>query len=51
MAVGWTEEDATPVGEVEVTAVAPAHRRVGIAGRLPERAVTGIDEAPPALER
>ncbi len=40
VAVRWTEEDATPVGEVEMIAVAPAHQRAGIAGRLLERAVT-----------
>jgi ribosomal protein S18 acetylase RimI-like enzyme len=42
VAVRWTEEDATPVGEIEMIAVAPAHQRVGIAGRLLEHAVTGI---------
>ncbi len=42
VAVRWTEEDATPVGEVEMIAVAPAHQRMGIAGRLLEQAVTGI---------
>ena len=42
VAVRWTEEDATPVGEVEMIAVAPAHQRTGIAGRLLEHAVTGI---------
>jgi ribosomal protein S18 acetylase RimI-like enzyme len=42
VAVRWTEEDATPVGEVEMIAVAPAHQRAGIAGRLLEHAVTGI---------
>ncbi|MGY1683852.1 GNAT family N-acetyltransferase [Geodermatophilus sp. SYSU D01176] len=42
VAVRWTEEDATPVGEVEVVAVAPDHRGAGIAGRLLERAVTGM---------
>ena len=40
VAVRWTEEDATPVGEVEMIAVAPDHQRAGIAGRLLERAVT-----------
>ena len=40
VAVRWTREDATPVGEVEMIAVAPAHQRAGIAGRLLERAVT-----------
>ena len=39
VAVRWTEEDATPVGEVEMIAVAPAHQRAGIAGRLLGRAV------------
>ena len=39
VAVRWTEEDATPVGEVEMTAVAPAHQRAGLAGRLLDRAV------------
>ena len=39
VAVRWTEEGATPVGEVEMIAVAPAHQRAGIAGRLLERAV------------
>ena len=42
VAVRWTEEDATPVGEVEMIAVAPAHQRAGVAGRLLERAVTAI---------
>ena len=42
VAVRWTEEDATPVGEVEMIAVAPAHQRAGIAGRLLEHAVTEI---------
>jgi hypothetical protein len=27
VAVRWTEEDATPVGEVEIIAVAPSHQR------------------------
>ena len=40
VAVRWTEEGATPVGEVEMIAVAPAHQRVGIASRLLERAIT-----------
>ena len=39
VAVRWTEEDATAVGEVEMTAVAPAHQRAGLAGRLLDRAV------------
>ena len=39
VAVRWTEEGATPVGEVEMIAVAPAHQRAGIAGRLLERAL------------
>ena len=42
VAVRWTEEDATPVGEVEMIAVAPAHQRVGIAGRLLDRALAEI---------
>ncbi|WP_448610212.1 GNAT family N-acetyltransferase [Geodermatophilus sp. URMC 60] len=42
VAVRWTVEDATPVGEVEMIAVAPAHQRLGIAGRLLERAVTEV---------
>jgi ribosomal protein S18 acetylase RimI-like enzyme len=42
VSVRWTEEDATPVGEVEMIAVAPAHQRAGIGGRLLEQAVTGI---------
>ncbi|SDO35193.1 Ribosomal protein S18 acetylase RimI [Geodermatophilus sp. DSM 45219] len=42
VAVRWTEEDATPVGEVEMIAVAPAHQRAGIAGRLLGRAVDEI---------
>jgi ribosomal protein S18 acetylase RimI-like enzyme len=42
VAVCWTEADATPVGEIEMVAVAPAHQRAGIAGRLLEHAVTGI---------
>ncbi len=41
-AVRWTEEDATPVGEVEMIAVAPSHQRAGIAGRLLDRAVAEI---------
>ncbi|MGY1763105.1 GNAT family N-acetyltransferase [Geodermatophilus sp. SYSU D00779] len=40
VAVRWTEEGATPVGEVEMVAVAPAHQRAGIASLLLERAVT-----------
>ena len=40
VAVRWTEEDATPVGEVEMIAVAPDHQRAGVASRLLERAVT-----------
>ncbi len=42
VAVRWTEEDATPVGEVEMIAVAPSHQRAGIASRLLERAVAEI---------
>jgi GNAT superfamily N-acetyltransferase len=42
VAVRWTQEDATPVGEVEMIAVAPAHQRAGIAGRLLDRAVAEI---------
>jgi ribosomal protein S18 acetylase RimI-like enzyme len=42
VAVRWTEEDATPVGEVEMIAVAPAHQRAGIGGRLLDRAVAEI---------
>jgi GNAT superfamily N-acetyltransferase len=42
VAVRWTEEDATPVGEVEMIAVAPSHQRAGIAGRLLDRAVAEI---------
>jgi ribosomal protein S18 acetylase RimI-like enzyme len=42
VAVRWTEEDATPVGEVEMIAVDPAHQRAGIAGRLLDRAVDEI---------
>ncbi len=42
VAVRWTEEDATPVGEVEMIAVAPGHQRAGIAGRLLDRAVAEI---------
>ena len=41
VAVRWTEEDATPVGEVEMIAVAPAHRRARIVSRLLDRAVAG----------
>ncbi len=42
VAVRWTEEDATPVGEVEMIAVAPSSQRAGIAGRLLDRAVAEI---------
>ena len=42
VAVRWTEEDATPVGEVEMIAVAPGHQRAGIASRLLDRAVAEI---------
>ena len=42
VAVRWTEEDATPVGEVEMIAVAPGSQRAGIAGRLLDRAVAEI---------
>ena len=42
VAVRWTEEDATPVGEVEMIAVAPDHQRAGVGSRLLERAVTEI---------
>ena len=42
VAVRWTEEDATPVGEVEMIAGAPSHQRVGIASRLLERAVAEV---------
>ena len=42
VAVRWTEEDATPVGEVEVIAVAPASQRTGLASRLLDRAVAEI---------
>jgi ribosomal protein S18 acetylase RimI-like enzyme len=42
VAVRWTKEDATPVGEVEMIAVAPAQQRAGIAGRLLEHAVAAI---------
>src|SRR3712207_1334969 len=40
VAVRWTEEEVTPVGEGERIAVAPDHQRAGIGGRLLERAVT-----------
>jgi ribosomal protein S18 acetylase RimI-like enzyme len=42
VAVRWTQEDATPVGEVEMIAVAPGHQRAGIASRLLDRAVAEI---------
>ncbi len=42
VAVRWTEEDAPPVGEVEMIAVAPSHQRVGIASRLLDRAVAEV---------
>jgi ribosomal protein S18 acetylase RimI-like enzyme len=42
VAVRWTEEGATAVGEVEMIAVAPASQRAGIASRLLDRAVTEI---------
>jgi ribosomal protein S18 acetylase RimI-like enzyme len=44
VAVRWAEEGATPVGEVEMIAVAPAHQRAGLASRLLERAVTEMRE-------
>ena len=44
VAVRWTEEDATPVGEVELIAVAPGHQRAGIASRPFDRAVAEIAE-------
>jgi GNAT superfamily N-acetyltransferase len=40
--VRWIEEDATPVGEVEMIAVAPDHQWAGIASRLVDRAVAEI---------
>ena len=42
VAVRWTEEDATPVGEVEMIAVAPASQRAGLASLLLDRAVAEI---------
>ncbi|WP_208983590.1 GNAT family N-acetyltransferase [Geodermatophilus obscurus] len=42
VAVRWTQEDATPVGEVDMIAVAPGHQRAGIASRLVARAVAEI---------
>ncbi|MDP9428291.1 MAG: GNAT family N-acetyltransferase [Actinomycetota bacterium] len=39
VAIRWTEEDATPVGEVEMIAVAPSSQRSGVGSRLLERAV------------
>ena len=42
VAVRWTEEDATPVGEVEMIAVAPSSQRAGIGGRLLDHAVAEI---------
>jgi ribosomal protein S18 acetylase RimI-like enzyme len=39
VAVRWTEEGATPVGEVEMIAVAPRAQRAGVAGRLLDRAL------------
>jgi len=39
VAVRWTEEGATPVGEVEMIAVDPRHQRSGIGSRLLERAL------------
>ncbi len=42
VAVRWTQEDATPVGEVDMIAVDPRHQRVGIAGRLLDRALAEI---------
>jgi GNAT superfamily N-acetyltransferase len=44
VAVPWTEEGATPVGEVEMIAVAPSHQRAGIVSRLLDRAVAEIAE-------
>ena len=42
VAVRWTEEDATPVGEVEMIAVDPQHQRAGIGSRLLDRALAEI---------
>jgi GNAT superfamily N-acetyltransferase len=42
VAVRWAEEGATPVGEVEMIAVAPPHQRAGLADRLLERAVSEV---------
>ncbi|MFW3169963.1 GNAT family N-acetyltransferase [Geodermatophilus sp. CPCC 206100] len=39
VAVRWTEEGATPVGEVDMIAVDPRHQRAGIAGGLLDHAV------------
>ncbi|RBY76396.1 GNAT family N-acetyltransferase [Geodermatophilus sp. TF02-6] len=39
VAVRWTEEGATPVGEVEMIAVAPGSQRSGIGSLLLDRAV------------
>ena len=42
VAVRWTEEDAAPVGEVEMIAVDPAHQRAGVGSRLLDRAMTEV---------
>ncbi len=42
VAVRWTEEDAAPVGEVEMLAVDPAHQQGGVGSRLLDRAMTEV---------
>ncbi len=42
VAVRWTEEDAAPIGEVEMIAVDPAHQRTGVGSRLLDRAMTEV---------
>jgi GNAT superfamily N-acetyltransferase len=39
VAVRWTEEGATPVGEVEMIAVDPRHQRAGVGSLLLDRAL------------
>lgn len=42
VAVRWTEEDAAPVGEVEMIAVDPRHQRAGVGSLLLDRAVAEV---------
>lgn len=40
--VRWTEEDAAPIGEVEMIAVDPRHQRAGVGSLLLDRAVAEV---------